>query len=84
MLVARKIFRGPASDPGKIKGITKITMLRNLLLVLLWSGMFVYGMIETTQGWIPLNRVLPAGAFLLLFIGILGWARVQDIRGSRA
>jgi hypothetical protein len=35
---------------------------------------FLYGVIETARGKIPLTRAIPAGAFLLLFIGIFGWS----------
>ena len=43
-------------------------------LVLVWTGLFLYGVMGTIQGKYPLSRALPAGAFLLFFIGLFGWS----------
>ena len=43
-------------------------------LVLVWSVLFLYGVKGTVQGKYPLARVIPAGAFLLFFISVFGWA----------
>jgi hypothetical protein len=43
-------------------------------LIIFWILFLLYGVIETARGKIPLNRAIPAGAFLLLFIGIFGWS----------
>lgn len=43
-------------------------------LVILWSFEFLRGAQEAFKGKIPLNRAIPAGAFLLFFIAIFGWA----------
>jgi VanZ family protein len=49
-------------------------------LVILWSGFFLYGLKETIQRKFALSRALPAGAFLLFFIAIFGWATYRSWR----
>jgi hypothetical protein len=43
-------------------------------LVSVWIGLFLYGVKETIEGKITPRRAIPAGAFLLFFIGIFGWS----------
>jgi len=43
-------------------------------LVVIWSGFFLYGAIQTLRGKIPLDRAIPAGAILLFAIALFGWS----------
>ena len=51
-------------------------------LVIFWSLLFLYGVIQTVRGKIPLERSIPAGAFLLFFIGLFGWSLYRAKRGK--
>jgi hypothetical protein len=42
-------------------------------LIIVWVALFLYGAKATVQGKIPLARAVPAGAFLLFFIGMFAW-----------
>ena len=67
--------------PSGVQTRTKyLFLVWNGYLLVLWSGMFLYGAIETIQGKIPLVRAIPAGAFLLFFIALFGWAFYQSKR----
>jgi len=72
LLVARRLRTG--SVPTQEQRAVSANFARlGARLLLLWVGLFLYGLMMTLQGKIPLNRALPAGAFLLFFIGIFGW-----------
>jgi hypothetical protein len=43
-------------------------------LVLVWSVLFLIGVKGTIQGKYVLGRAIPAGAFLLFYIGLFGWS----------
>jgi hypothetical protein len=72
-LLARRIFRGSVADPEKARIIRRKSARSSTRLVILWSLLFLYGLKETIDGKIPLNRAIQAGALLLFFIGIFGW-----------
>ena len=71
-LVARRL-RAPSVPTEEQRAVSAHFARLGVRLLLLWAGLFLYGLITTLQGKIPLNRALPAGAFLLFFIGIFGW-----------
>jgi hypothetical protein len=51
-------------------------------LIILWSLLFLYEVKETVQGKFPLNRAIPVGIFLLIFIAILGRGIYRAKRGK--
>jgi hypothetical protein len=70
-----RIFRN-APPPPQAQARRAFTIAKgwSLYLVLVWSGFFLYGGYRTLKGDFPLERALPAGAFLLAFIGIFAWS----------
>lgn len=72
VLFARRL-RGPSVPTEEQRALSANWARLGARLILLWVGLFVYVLIMTLQGKIPLNRALPAGAFLLFFIGTFGW-----------
>lgn len=42
------------------------------VLVLCWTGVFVYGLVQVFEHKVTLQRAIPAGLFLLFFIGLFG------------
>ena len=57
-----------------------IARLVTSYLVILWSALFLYGAVGTIHGRFPLSRAIPAGAFLLLFIGLFGFSACHLFR----
>lgn len=51
-------------------------------LLIVWSVLFFYGIWDTIKRNVPLNRAIPAGAFLLFFIGLFGYSLYRDVRKS--
>src|ERR1700723_703002 len=74
MRLTRKLFRNQVIDVEKARVLAEKAVRRSVRLVILWSVLFLYGVVETAQGKIPLERAIPAGAFLLLFIALFGWS----------
>jgi len=73
VLLVKRILRGQVLDPEKADSVRKKSVRTSTRLVIFWSLLFLYGVKETIQGKFPLSRAIPAGAFLLVFIGIFGW-----------
>ena len=81
-LLARRISkkRGAAEQHGEVRPSAKtktavwIMRIFGSYLVLVWSVLFLIGVKGTIQGKYALSSVLPAGAFLLFFIGLFGWS----------
>src|SRR5580704_667070 len=73
MLLVKRIFRGEAVDAEKARNLVEKSVRTSTRLVIFWSLLFLYGVKETLQGKFPLSRAIPAGVFLLVFIGIFGW-----------
>ena len=55
---------------------------RGLSLVIVWGSFFVYGAYRTWEGDFPLERAIPAGVLLLLFIGLFSWLLYRDNKGQ--
>jgi hypothetical protein len=84
MLLFKRIFRGQAQvvEPQRAsRAIVKAQIIVSYLLIV-WSVLFLYGVRETIKGNVPLNRAIPAGAFLLFFIGLFGWSLYRARRGK--
>lgn len=73
LFLGKRIFRGQVVDAEKARAAVATSATLSKRLVNLWILFFLYGVIETAQEKIPLNRAIPAGAFLLAFIGVFGW-----------
>lgn len=82
--LSRKIFKNPAIDTEKARVFADTAVRTSTLLVLFWSLLFIYGMVKTLQGAFPLERAIPAAAFLLLFIGLFGWSIWRARRAKKA
>jgi hypothetical protein len=80
ILIIKRVFKNQASDPRKASRALAQSKSISLRLVILWSAFFVYGVIETIEGKFPLKRAIPAGAFLLFFIGLFGWSLYRTWR----
>jgi hypothetical protein len=80
VLLVKRIFRRQGQgevqvvdDAERARSVVEKSVRTSTRLVIFWSLLFLYGVKETIQGKIPLSRAIPAGAFLLVFIGIFGW-----------
>ena len=82
--LSRKFFKSRAIDAEKVRVFTDTAVRTSTVLVIFWSLLFIYGVIKTLQGTIPLERAIPAGAFLLLFIGLFGWSIWRAKRAKKA
>jgi len=84
VVLVKRIFRGQVQvvDPEKARSVVEKSVRTSTRLVIFWSLLFLYGVKETIQGKIPLSRTIPAGAFLLVFIGIFGWGVYRAKRGK--
>ena len=84
-LVSRKIAHGVQP-----KAVQSRPALRVLLrawagyLIAVWYGFFLWGAVETVKGRLEWQRALPAGAFLLAFIGIFARLLYTDIKPPNA
>ena len=74
MLLAKRIFTGQAAEPQRDRRAFTIAQIVISHLLIVWSLLFLYGAKETIKGEVPLSRAIPAGSFLLFFIGIFGWS----------
>jgi hypothetical protein len=86
MLVVRltgKMFKNSVLDAEKARVLTEKAIRTNTRLLIFWSLLFLYGALRTVQGAIPLVRAIPAGAFLLFFIGFFGWSLWRAKRAKR-
>ena len=80
VLLVKRIFRRQGQrevqvvdDAERARSVVEKSVRTSTRLVIFWSLLFLYGVKETIQGKIPISRAIPAGAFLLVFIGIFGW-----------
>jgi hypothetical protein len=82
VLLVKRISRGQTVEPQKARRASAIAQIVGLYVLIVSSVFFLYGAKETIQGKIPLNRAIPAGAFLLFFIGIFGLGLYRASRGK--
>lgn len=82
MLLAKRIFRGQVVEPQRARRASTIAQIVVSYLLIVWSLLFLYGVRETIRGDVPLGRAIPAGAFLLFFIGLFGWSLYRARRGK--
>ena len=82
MLLAKRIFRGQVVEPQRARRASTIAQVVASYLLVVWSVLFLYGARLAIKGDVPLSRAIPAGAFLLFFIGIFGWGLYRARRGK--
>jgi hypothetical protein len=69
------------SDPDRARRALRKVQTLSIGLVVIWSGFFLYGAVQTLRGKFPLDRAIPAGAFLLFFIAI--WLVDLPVKAQR-
>jgi hypothetical protein len=82
MLLAKRIFRGQVVERQRARRASTIAQIVVSYLLIVWSLFLLYGVKETIRGDVPLGRAIPAGAFLLFFIGLFGWSLYRARRGK--
>jgi hypothetical protein len=80
--LTRSMFINQVIDAEKARVLAEKAVRRSVRLVIFWSVLFLYGVIQTVRGKIPMERAIPAGAFLLFFIGLFGWSLYRAQRGK--
>jgi len=89
-LLARRMFKKRGTEEPQVAQRTStktkravwIIRIVSSYLVLLWSVLFLLGVKGTIEGKYVLSRAIPAGAFLLFFIGIFGWSIYRSFQKS--
>lgn len=86
-LVARRFAgkQAPPTDTAQMQTqkVTAGTWLARAVgsyLVVVWGVLFLRGLKGTMSGEYQLSRAIPAGAFLLFFILLFGWATYRSFR----
>jgi hypothetical protein len=82
MQLARRLFKSQPVDPEKAMAFAEKAQRTSVRLVVFWILLFLYGTVQTARGKFPLERAIPAGAFLLFFIGLFGWS-IYRVKGAR-
>jgi hypothetical protein len=72
--LTRRLFKNQIVDVAKAQAFAEKALRTSTRLVIFWSLLFLFGAVQTVRGKIPLERAIPAGAFLLFFIGLFGWS----------
>ncbi len=66
--------QGPRGTSTKTTRAIWIVRIVGSYLVAFWTVFFVIGVKATLEGKYQINRAIPAGLFLLFFIGSFGWS----------
>jgi hypothetical protein len=72
--LTNRLFNHQPVDAEQARTFVAKAQRTSIRLVILWSLLFVYGAVQTARGKFSLERAIPAGAFLLFFIGLFGWS----------
>jgi hypothetical protein len=84
MVASRRIFRNvPQEASPKAQSALRWGRAWAMYLVAIWSGFFIYGAYRTLKGDFPMERAIPAGAFLLAFIGLFSWSLYRDYQARK-
>ncbi len=73
VFAAIRLFRAAVPDSEQTRTVRAASTRSASRLIVVWAALFIYGAKEAVQGKIPLNRAVPAGAFVLFFIGMFAW-----------
>jgi hypothetical protein len=82
--LTRKLFKNENVDAEKAQIVVAKALRTGARLVIFWSLLFVYGLVQTARGKIPIERAIPAGAFLLFFIVLFGWSMYRARRPKKS
>ena len=84
-VIGRKWFRNTVTTPltKKQSILARIGELWVLYLVIVWTGLFIYGVRDVISGELPLGRAIPGGLFLLAFIGIFSWSLHRSFQARK-
>ncbi len=77
LLAGRRILKGQVVNSEVAREGASQAADMATRLVTFWILLFVVGLIAAIEKKIPLNRALPAGAFLLFFIVIFGFGALR-------
>jgi hypothetical protein len=72
--LTRRLFTNQVVDVAKAQVVAQKSLRMSIRLVTFWSVLFLFGAVQTVRGKISLERAIPAGAFILFFIGLFGWS----------
>jgi len=72
--LTRRLFANQVVDVAKAQVVSQKSLRMSIRLVSFWSVLFLFATVQTVRGKIPLERAIPAGAFILFFIGLFGWS----------
>jgi len=81
MRLVRRVLPIQVTDTETVRVAGLNAVRYGIRLVFFWAGLFLYGLIQTVRGKLPIECAIPAGVFLLLFIGIFGWSVYRAKRG---
>jgi UDP-N-acetylmuramyl pentapeptide phosphotransferase/UDP-N-acetylglucosamine-1-phosphate transferase len=83
MRLTRRLFKTGVVDIEKARAYGERALRTSTCLVIFWSLLFLYGVVQTARGKFPLERAIPAGAFLLFFIALFGWSIYRSKRARK-
>jgi hypothetical protein len=85
-VVSRRIARGAQPQTAvQLRPALRIALRAYAgYLIAVWCGLFLWGTVETMKGKLEWQRALPAGAFLLAFIGLFARWLYTDVKGPKA
>ena len=83
MRLSRGLSKNQPVDAEKARVFAEKAVRHGVRLLMFWGLLFLYGAVQTLRGKFPLERAIPAGAFLLFFIGLFGWALYRAKRSRK-
>ncbi|GAC1663387.1 MAG: hypothetical protein NVS9B4_18090 [Candidatus Acidiferrum sp.] len=84
-VVSRKVARGtqPQTTVQSRPALRMALRAYAGYLIAAWCGLFLWGAVETIEGKLEWQRALPAGAFLLAFIGLFARGLYTDVKDQK-
>lgn len=83
MRLTRRLFKTGVVEIEKARVYGERALRTSTRLVIFWSLLFLYGVVQTARGKFPLERAIPAGAFLLFFIVLFAWSIYRSKRARK-
>ena len=81
--LTKRLFRTEVVNVERAQLFAEKALRTSIRLLIFWSLLFLYGLVQTVQGKFPMERAIPAGAFLLFFIMLFGWSVYRAKRGRK-
>jgi hypothetical protein len=83
-LFGRRIVKAPLSPAAQPdQQNTTSAMGGAVMLIVVWTGFFLYGTFKFVRGEIPVERAIPAGSLLVAFILVFTWLLLRDAKSRR-